>query len=378
MGLVLTGGGARAAYQAGALKGLCEVLKLKHGASPFKVVTGISAGAINGAHIAAESDRFIDAVEELHSLWSDLRSSDVMLTDASSLSGLALRWLWDLGFGGVAGGGHSTFLLDTAPLRRLLRERLNIGRVKNHVQSGQLFGVSFSATNYKTGTAISFFDGDSSITPWVRSSRLGKRDTLTIDHVMASAAIPVLFPPVKIHDTYFGDGSIRLSTPLSPAIHLGSDRIFAIGIRYNRPLSMTLELNAVQNATDVSLADIAGVVMNASFFDTLDADIERLERINTTLSILTPEQRRANPNPLRPVPLYVLRPSVDLGALAAAQFENFPVMLRHLLTGIGASRAQGSDLLSYLAFEPSYTQKVMALAHKDVLEKADEIRAFFS
>lgn len=374
VGLLLTGGGARAAYQAGALRGLSDVLDQK--TIPFNIITGISAGAINASYMACYADDFKKATEGLWELWQNLRTETIFRTSHYSITRIGLRWIRDLVFGGVTGISKATYLLNADPLAILLANRLDMDRLKANCDSGILHGVAFTATNYKTGTAVSFFDGNPSIPLWLRSSRIGYRERIRLEHVLASAAIPVLFPPVKIGQTFYGDGCIRMSAPLSPAIHLGADKVFSIGVRFFREPHDTYHLNIESQMDSISLVDIGGVMLNSIFLDSLDADLERMERINRTIRSMTEEQRRNHPNQLREVPIYAVRPSEDLGKMAGGAFKEFPQSLRYVLRGIGGSHEKGWDLLSYLAFEGDYTSKLLKLGYDNVLAESDKIRAF--
>jgi len=373
IGLVLSGGGARAAYQVGALKAVAELLG--SAPSPFKILTGISAGAINVAALASGGHSFKDAVEELIDVWMSLTPDRVYRTDTPSFAALGLRWVKDLTTGGVLGRSRATHLLNTQPLRELLEQRLHLGRLPQHFAAGHLRGVALSATNYKSGSTVSFFDGVPEIEPWVRYNRLAFRERLGVEHVMASAAIPMFFPPVVLDGKPFGDGGVRMTTPLSPAIHLGADKLLAIGVRYARSTSQQLEANRVSSEGRISLAQIGGVLLNAVFLDAVDNDIERLERINRTLGLIPESTRRAS-SELRPIPALLLRPTQDLGGLARYQFEEFPVVLRHLLGGIGATRDSGSDLLSYLAFQRDYVSTLIDLGYADTMARRAEVEAF--
>jgi len=406
-GLVLTGGGARAAYQAGALKGVREILlrqedresrespespESREGREgregpemqrpddflPFPVIAGISAGAINAAFLASRAGNFTDAIDQLCSLWDTLRIDQVLDTDLSALSGIGMRWIRDLSLGGALGKSQSNHLLETTPLKELLASHINFKEIQNHISSKVLKGLALSVTNYRTGTAISFFDGDPDIQPWLRSARIGLRSTLALEHVLASASIPLLFAPVQIGHSFYGDGGIRMTSPLSPAIHLGAEKILAIGIRYSRSDEYTLQINETQRMDHVSLADISGVMLNAAFLDTLESDIERMERINQTLALMSDEARRNHPQNLRAIPVLTIRPSQDLGTLASEQFHLFPRMLRYLLKGIGASDQQGWDLLSYLSFDKTYTGCLLDLGYRDALAMKEKILEFFS
>lgn len=377
-GLVLTGGGARAAYQAGVLRGIAEVLGDAAGGQPFPILTGLSAGALNAAFLAAHADDFLSATEALWDVWAHLRVEDVFRTSPGSLGALGVGWIRDLAFGGALRRSSSTHLLDTTPLRRFLDSIIDFDAIARNVDSGCLRGVAISATSYHTGTAISFYDAAPDVQPWARTSRLGKRARLELPHVLASAAIPILFAPVRIEDEWFGDGGIRLTSPLSPALHLGADRLIAIGIRYQRPSEVTRALNeTAPPMADISAADIAGVVLNGTFLDSLEADAERMQRINQTIGLMTDDQAALHPHRLRVVPLLMLRPSQDLGQLAAEEFHRFPAMLRYMLRGIGATDEKGWDLLSYLSFDRGYTVPLLELGRADTLLQRDAVRAFF-
>lgn len=376
LGLVLTGGGARAAYQAGALQALAEIADFDR--TPFRVLSGVSAGAINVAHLAARADDFRAGAQALWDMWHSLETRHVYRSDARNLASIGTRWVRDLGLGGLIGAGNINYLLDTSPLRAFLGERLSLTRAREHIASGRLRGLAVTATNYVSGTAISFFDGAPEIQPWTRSTRLGVRTDLRLDHVLGSAAIPVFFAPVAIDGVPFGDGCVRMTAPTSPAIHLGADKLIAIGIRYRRTDEQTVHLNQSVQAARVSLADIAGVLLNAVFLDSLEADLELLERINQTLSFVSADDHPRMPEQLRPIPALALRPSEDLGRLAADQYDSFPRVLRYLLRGLGATGASGWDLLSYLAFEPGYIDRLLELGHRDTMARKAEILAFLA
>jgi NTE family protein len=375
LGLVLTGGGARAAYQVGVIQALAEITHPNK--TPFKVITGVSAGAINGAYLMSRADEFQVAAKGLWDLWAGLESERIYRTDASSIANLGTKWLSSVGMGGlISRKKKPNHLLNTEPLRELLRQELQLDKLQGFFKSGVLRGCSVSATNYATGTAISFFDGIEEIQPWARSTRLGIRSPITVEHIMASSAIPVFFPPVKLEGTPYGDGCIRLTSPVSPAIHLGSDRIIAIGIRYLRTQSQTIEINNVAKKDDLTIAEIGGVLLNAVFLDSLETDVERMERINSTLSHFTDEMREKLPNQLKQIPILTLRPSQDLGQLARGTLKEFPPLLRFLLRGVGAKEDKGWDLLSYLAFEKVYTRQLIDLGYDDTIRKKDQIAEF--
>jgi NTE family protein len=378
VGLVLTGGGARAGYQAGVLKGIAEIINRRpDDPAPFYVLAGVSAGAINSAFLASRSaGGFLEATDSLCQLWSTLTAEQVIRSDFLTLSSLGIRWLRDLSLGGLLGNSRSTHLLDASPLQEFLARNIDFEAIKANLQSGALHSLAISATNYMTGTTVIFYDGAPEVEPWIRSSRVGLRTPITLSHVLASAAIPVFFQPVKLDGAFYGDGCVRLTTPLSPAMHLGAERVLAIGIRHQRPDDITLELNQGGEMSAISLIDIAGVMLNAAFLDALDTDIERMQRINKTIAALH-KAGKEHPDKLREIPLLAIRPSQDLGSLASEQFNRFSNMLRYLLKGIGASTEKGWDLLSYLAFDEAYTNRLIVLGHQDALAQRDAIQQFF-
>jgi NTE family protein len=301
----------------------------------------------------------------------------VYRTGAFKLASIGSRWIRDLSAGGLIGKSSINYLLDPAPLRELLEKEIPLGRMRRHLRAGRLHGVAVSATNYHTGAGVTFFEAASDVQPWTRSTRLGVRARIHIDHVMASAAIPVFFPPVRIAGTFYGDGCVRMNYPMSPAIHLGAERIFAISVRYLRPPGETAQRETSDKTDTLPLSEIAGVLLNAVFLDSLESDLERLTRINKTLALIPRDRLNGNEVDLRPVPALVLRPSQDLGKLAADEYGRFPAMLRYLLKGIGATGNAGEDLLSYLAFEPIYLRRAMDLGFADAMARRDEIEEFF-
>jgi NTE family protein len=373
--LVLSGGGARGAYQVGALRALHELL-YEQNCLPFPILVGASAGSITNAFLGAHADDFPVAVRKLVDFWEGLRPEDVFRTDARTLARVGLSWAADLGLGSWIGTGRGKSLLVSDPLRRLLHDRLDMAALGQSIERGLLRGFALTATSYRTGLAVTFFDGLPSIEPWTRSTRLGIRKHLTIDHVMASSSIPLFFPAVSIDGAFYADGCVRLNAPLSPAIHLGADRILAIGVRYPRAPDPTRSSPPAQNDSYPSVADTAGLLLNALFLEALESDVERLERINATVHLLPRAVVARHSTPLRRIPVLVLRPSMDLGELVMQTLERLPRLLRHLFRGLGATGKSGWDLLSYLAFDGEYTSRLLALGYSDVKARRAEIAAF--
>ena len=372
-GLVLSGGGARSAYHIGVLAGLQDIARVEGlgNSLDYSIISGISGGAINGSYLACRADDPISAVNSLWTQWEELTLKNVFRADTFPLLSRASHLASQLGFGGRVPGKAVTELLDTAPLQQLLNHVLNFEKLRAHIASKKLHGLGITATHYGTGSSVTFFEGAPEIDTWIRSNRIGRKTTLSPDHVLASSAIPALFPPTRIQDAYYGDGAIRMSSPMSPAIHMGADRILAIGVRYFRTPQETLALNETMTMRSIRLADIAGVMLNSLFLDAIDADLERMERINRTLTLVP--HSSAHPENLRRIPVLAIRPSVDLGALAKSEFNGFSWMFKHLLRGLGASDNRGSDLVSYLAFEKSYTSRLLEIGRQDALKQRADV-----
>ncbi len=372
VGLVLTGGGARAAYQAGAILALGEILPPT--AMPFQSLCGVSAGGLNAVFLGAWRGGLEEAGHRLRELWLELSPERVFRTDGARMIGIGTRWMRDLSAGGLFERSRINYLLDASPLRDFLRERLALGELRRNIASGALRGFAVTATSYATNTAVTFFDGAPDIDPWVRATRVGVRTQIRLDHVMASASIPIFFPPVRIQGAWYGDGSVRMTAPLSPAIHMGADRLLVVGVRRWRAPAELQPVRHPARREELAPGQIAGTLLNAVFLETIEADVERLEMVNRIVSRLPPETARAEG--LRAIPTLVLRPSRDLGLLAADQYRRFPRFLRYLLSGIGARAETGSDLLSYLAFEPVYVGRLLELGYEDTLARRAEVQDF--
>ena len=372
---MLTGGGARAAYQAGALGALAEILP--PGPSPFRVLCGISAGAVNASFLGGNVQDFPGAAARLRELWMALSPDRVYRTDTGRMLSIGTRWMRDLSGGGLFRSNRINFLLDASPLRDFLHQNLPLLRLRQNLASGALKGFAVTATSYATASAVTFFDGHPDARPWVRATRVGVRETIRLDHVMASAAIPIFFPPVRIRGSWYGDGSVRMTAPLSPAIHLGADRLVVVGVRRWKPPDELLPALRPSRKESLALSEIGATLLNAVFLETIEADVERLERINRMVELVPPEERPRLPHGVRPVPALVLRPSRDLGQLAGDQYRRFPRFLRYLLRGIGANAGNAPDLLSYLAFEPVYVGRLLELGWEDTLARRADVLRFF-
>lgn len=372
LALVLTGGGARAAYQAGAVRALADLWPRRE--SPFSVITGISAGSINACLLASHADDFQAGASKLWSLWHNLTIDQVFRTDSLTLLRIGAFVLRDLVLGGFfrahPGSAH---LLDTSPLRGLIERNVDFGRLHALVGREALKGFAVTATNYHIGAAVTFFDAEPGVEEWVRNNHLGVRGPLAVEHILASASIPVFFPAVRIGQSYFGDGTVRLLAPLSPSLRLGASALLAVGVR-KPPQPQRLADQNRRPGRDITFADVGGVVLNAVFLDTLETDLERLRRFNRALHGMGPEAREALQQNWRVVEVESVQPSRDLGLSASGQSERYPLVLRHLLRGMGVERRRGSDVSSYLAFDYHYTAKLLRIGYNDVMDRRDQLR----
>ncbi len=382
--LVLTGGGARAAYQVGVLKGVArlrrEMLAPRH--NPFQVIVGTSAGAINAAALASHADQFDLAVAKIASVWKELRTERVYRADSFGVINTGAKWLTML----TAGWAFTRWrkakarsLLDNAPLRVLLDEMVHLQRLPEVMAAGHLQALAVTASSYSSGDHVTFYESVVQVEPWTRQHRKSLQGRISAEHLMASSAIPFVFPAVPIgfegQSEWFGDGSMRQSAPISPAVHLGAQRIFIVGAgRMHEP-------NVRRHTPDEApnLAQIGGHALSSIFLDSLATDIERLTRINKTLALLPADVRQHTP--LRPIETLVIAPTQRLDDLAAGHIEALPAPVRALLRGVGVegrgADARGAALASYLLFESAYTKTLMMLGEADTLARRQEVIDFF-
>ncbi len=359
LGLILTGGGARAAYQVGVLKGIAELL-WRGAACPFEVVTGTSAGAVSALALAADAAHFRHAVYAIERVWRGFRVHHVIKADVRSVLKSGMHWMLALLTGGwLVQPPRSLF--DNTPLWELLRKNVNFDAIPRGLYKKHLQAVGICATCYSDADSHTFYASASPIEPWTRASRKGERVQLTLEHLMASLAMPFLFRPVRLQRRFYGDGSMRQTSPLSPAIHLGANRLLVIGV--NEP--SVAGLGMVNPNAEPTFGQMLGFMLDSLFMDQMHSDLERI--------------RLANEDPThRQIDFLLLTPSQDLGEIARRHRHELPRTLRALLGTMGANNSAGTQLLSYLLFERGYTRELIALGQSDARARAAEIRAFLA
>ena len=367
LALVLVGGGARAAYQVGFLRSLVR----QRPDLRLPIITGTSAGAINAAYLAARAGSLAEAVGALERLWATQRVDQVFRVDSRSLFSHLLRWGVRLVSGGSPIAPSVRGMLDTAPLRVFLNETLHptkngeIVGIARNIEAGRLCALAITSSSYSTGQSVIWVQG-SAIQNWERPNRRSRKTAITVEHIMASAALPLFFPAIRLEGGWYGDGGIRMMNPCSPAIHLGARRIIAVSNRYGSSMQ---EADRLLIRGYPPPAQIVGQLIQAMFLDDLDRDGQNLQRLNRLLETLPPERRQG----LRPVELVVIRPSRDLGRLAGEFEPQLPRLFRHLTRSLGSRETASPDLVSLLMFQSDYIARLMELGEADAEAAADRI-----
>jgi NTE family protein len=368
-GLVLTGGGARAAYQVGVVKAVRDILG-NPVANPFPIVCGTSAGAVNAATLAVFADDYRRAVANLLEVWEHMHCHHIYRTDAWSIARSGARWLSAVM---LISRRNPVSLLDNTPLADMLGRNLDFARIQANIDSGALYAACVTASGYSSGQSVSFFQGVPGLQTWERNQRIGAAVNLKLEYLLASAALPFIFPAVKVHREYFGDGSMRQIAPVSPALHLGADRVLIVGTG-----RQAVDPARVRSTTYPSLAQVAGHALNSIFLDSLQVDIERLERINRTVRLIPRERLSDSSVQLRPVKVLFISPSQPIERIAARFLHELPRTVRFILGPTGALNRSGSNLASYLLFEESFCRALIDLGYQDTVAREAEVREFFN
>ena len=363
--LLLSGGGARAAYQVGVLKAVSELLP-KGCHNPFPIICGTSAGSINTVALASNASNFQLGVKRIASVWSNFELHHVFYSDAKNLLKRISHWAWsNLGPGTWHKGPSS--ILDNGPLRKLLNEHIDFNKISTSIENGELHAYCLTACSYTSGESTTFFDGSSEIENWLRTHREGIREKMSIDHLMASSAIPVIFPSIKIGHEHFGDGSMRQISPISPALHLGAEKILIIGLRMEKELGLP-----EPPQYRPSLGQISGYVLDTLFLNSLQSDIERMERMNRTLM----EGNSGNSERLKVIEHLVISPSEDIANIAMKHFLELPKSFRIALRFLGMAKANSRRFISYLMFTQTFCQELIDLGYKDAMAQKNELLEF--
>jgi NTE family protein len=369
IGLVLSGGGARAAYQAGVLAAIMRMLP-PGAPSPFRIICGTSAGALNAALLAAHADDFQVGVRRIIDTWASLRASSVHCTDPAVVARGVARWVWALV--GGSSRGRAPSLLDNSPLRELVQRLVDFSAVRSAIRNGHLDALCVTASSYDRGRSVSFFEGHARLRPWSRVRRAGVRATLGPEHLLASSALPLIYPPERIGDEHFGDGAMQQLAPLSPALQLGADRVLVVGVvQAADPLAIGADA-----PSHPSFSQIGDHLLDAVFTETLEMDLERLRRVNETLALIPASVRARNGMNWRPVDALVVTPSKSFGPATARHAHQLPPAIRVLLRALGAMREGRTTVLSYLLTEGCYCGALMRQGFRDASARRDDIRRF--
>lgn len=364
-GISLTGGGARGSYQAGVLKGLTEILKsqdLLDKKNPFQYWSGVSAGSINATACASGLDNLDGTVDRLVSLWGNIKPEDVYLTDIASLSTNGARWVRDLTFGSLLKTKKARSLLDTKPLWGFLEKQIHFSRIGEQLKNSRLKGLACSAYSYGDNRTVTFLQADADCS-WNRHRRCSQKVEMRLEHILASCAIPLVFPSVKIENNYYADGSFRSLSPISPLIHMGAKKILVIGVRGRD------EFSEKRSLVEPGVAKIAGAILNALFFDTIEVDLERVKHINELL-MATQKELTTTRSDYSVVDYMIFRPSRNVSRMATDRAKNFPRLIKFLLSGLGPFE-ESAELASYILFVSDFTKDLIDLGYNDVLKQKD-------
>ena len=364
IGLVLPGGGARAAYQVGVLKAISELMP---DSNPFSIISGTSAGAINASLLASRSQSLKEAVEVLSGVWCNFKTNKVYRTETTVMLKSIFQWLLTVSSGGVLAKNPKS-LLDNSPLRQLLEDTINLEGIKNNIDQGNLDAFAITAASYSSKKSVTFFQSEQDDIDWERFLRVGVKTDILIDHLMASIALPLIFPAVKINNEYFGDGAMRQATPLSPAIRLGAEKLLIITTDPKSPNNQLTD-----NQIYPSIGEVGGYMLDALFTGGLLSDLERLDRINQIIENSGSNIVQTSTKKMNHIEYLVISPSRDIKQIAKDHFSNVPYSIKLLMKGLGLKNRNESELLSFLLFESSFTSSLIELGYEDGMRKQSAI-----
>ncbi|HEX7676458.1 MAG TPA: patatin-like phospholipase family protein [Bdellovibrio sp.] len=368
MGLVLSGGGARGAYQVGVLAAVKEISERSGLPVRFDFLSGVSAGAINASSLASNAENFGFAVDNLVRLWSGLSIEKVFSTDAITMGRIGFQWMRDLSFGSLTGTTPGGSLLDTAPLRELIHSNMDYNKVEQNIHAGHLTALAITSVDYANSASVTFVQGKDVLPTWDKGRKRSERTSISTDHIMASSAIPLLFPPVQVNDRYWGDGAVRNHAPCSPAIYLGAEKLMIIGVR--RQTTTAYEERATANDASPTVSRVVNTILNGVLLDAIEQDVDRLRRLNDYANAIPQDQHQKIA--LRPLDYLFIAPSADIGDIAIQKAYKLPRIVRYLLKGLGTLE-DASEIISYLLFEPSFCADLIDIGRKDGLAQENKI-----
>ena len=369
IGLVLPGGGARAAYQVGVLKAISELIP---DSNPFSIISGTSAGAINASLLASRSQSLKEAVEVLSGVWCNFKTNKVYRTETTVMLKSIFQWLLTVSSGGVLAKNPKS-LLDNSPLRQLLEDTINLEGIKNNIDKGNLDAFAITAASYSSKKSVTFFQSEEDDIDWERFLRVGVKTDILIDHLMASIALPLIFPAVKINNEYFGDGAMRQATPLSPAIRLGAEKLLIINTDSKSPNNQLTD-----NQIYPSIGEVGGYMLDALFTGGLFSDLERLDRINQIIENSGNNSVQTSNKKMKHLDYCVISPSKDIKKIAKEHYKDVPYSVKLLMKGLGLKNREESELLSFLLFESSFTSSLIQLGFEDGMTNQSEIKAILA
>lgn len=368
MGLVLSGGGARGAYQVGVLAAVKEISERSGLPVRFDYLSGVSAGAINASSLASNAENFGFAVDNLIRLWSGLSIEKVFSTDAITMGRIGFQWMRDLSFGSLTGTTPGGSLLDTAPLRDLIHSNMDYNKVEQNIHAGHLTALAITSVDYANSASVTFVQGKDVLPTWDKGRKRSERTSISTDHIMASSAIPLLFPPVQVNDRFWGDGAVRNHAPCSPAIYLGAEKLMIIGVR--RQTTTAYEERATANGASPTVSRVVNTILNGVLLDAIEQDVDRLRRLNDYANAIPQDQHQKIA--LRPLDYLFIAPSADIGDMAIQKAYKLPRVVRYMLKGLGTLE-DASEIISYLLFEPSFCADLIEIGRKDGLAQEDKI-----
>lgn len=372
-GLVLSGGGARGAYQVGVIHALATLLdewKITH---PFSVYSGVSAGAISSSYLAAQADDFLKGSKGLVDLWSHLKSDQVFRTDALSLGKIGLQWMGELSLGTLSGtAGSARALLDTSPLHDLISRHMDFAKLGRNLEKGHLKALALTALDYRDSTAVTFVQGKPNLPSWEKPRKISEKAQIKTEHVLASSAIPLLFPPVQVGHRFFGDGCVRNTHPCGPAIYLGASKLVVIGVRSQNMTAY--DAHVMFDRRPPSTGRVLNVLLNSILLDGVDLDVERMRKVNEMVSYIS--QGSGQKAPYKKVEFVWICPSKDIGQVAAQKSKYLPRLIRFLLKNLGTIE-EASEIVSYLLFEKEFTTSLIEMGFEDGLKAKDQIKELF-